>query len=257
MIQRVKRALSVRLENVIERALRKRLEESLQSHAKQIQHAVERSVKRESLNLYRQVASYLDLRAELGYESPIPPLRGYPISPDLAVHILESLEDLQPRRILEVGSGFSTVLLARYCAANGATMVSIDHEEDYLEHTRKLVEKWGLGDSVEFTHCPIVNHELSGGSYTYYSKEPISQKESGYDFVLVDGPPKSINETVRGGLLPVFGDLLAPQCRIIMDDYARPGEKKVVEQWVNGGYARLVMANKDLEKHAVHVEVQK
>lgn len=202
-------------------------------------------------NLYQQVVSYLDLRAMLGIEGEIPPLRGFAISPDMGVFMLRLLRKLRPASILELGSGFSSVLLGHHCAKMAGHVVSLDHDPAYVARSTELIAAWGLGEQVETVLAPIENQRVRDSrAVPFYSAERVRATGRRFDFVFVDGPPLALGPRVRGGFLPLFGEFLEPGCHILLDDYYRKGEQEVVSNWVEQGLVEIVELHTELEKQA-------
>ena len=70
------------------------------------------------------------------------------ISLPLARQLLCHLEETKPRRILEAGSGISTVVLAHYAARFGARLVTLEHNPLYYAETRRLLEHFGTIEAI-------------------------------------------------------------------------------------------------------------
>lgn len=208
-------------------------------------------------NIYRQIAGYVELRTRIEPGIPIPPLRGFAISPDMAIHLIDTIETVRPSRLLECGSGFSTVLMARYCASTGATLVSMEHDPLYLEKTRSLLARSGLEAHADVVWCPLKEGEGPEGGQLFYDADVLFGRAPAtpFDFVFVDGPPMAFGDRIRGGLLPRLVPLLAPNALIVMDDFCRKGEQDVAEGWREAGYVELVETHTHLEKHAAHLRV--
>lgn len=208
---------------------------------------LQKSIERTERNTYQQIANFIDLRARLNRpECRIPPLRGWAISPDLALLLMDLLEERRPKAILELGSGFSSVIFARYAAKSGAKFLSVDHSDEFAATTRALLEHWDLASHAEVIVAPI---EKNGSFYDLSGVSPDVQR---YDFVFIDGPPsgKGRDHEARGGLLPKYAPLLKRRATIVLDDYKREGEQSIVSRWANEGLARMVKEDTTLEKHA-------
>lgn len=201
--------------------------------------------------LYQQVVSYIDLRLRAGFEVPIPPLRGHAISPDTAIFMDDILKALRPKAILELGSGFSSALLARHCAEYGGTLTSVDHLQEFGDLAAGYVSAWGAQDFFDLIIVDVIEQPLESGEHTlFYDLAPVAAKGIKFDFAFLDGPPKYVSEKVRGGFLPLFKDVLSPSCTILVDDYYRPGEMEMVAGWAADGLVEIQQENTALEKHA-------
>jgi len=114
--------------------------------------------------------------AYAGYEWPVSHLT-YAASLRLATLLLVLCDALQPRRILDTGSGFSSFVFRTWGAKQDANVhvTSVDHDPEWLARTREYLERAGLGteDLVtweEFASRPadadgydLVLHDLGGG----------------------------------------------------------------------------------------------
>lgn len=104
------------------------------------------------------------------------------------VSLTRLLENLCPKSILELGSGSSSVIFARYQKINhGVRFVSIDESDDWLEKTEKMVQKFTPGSQVEFLCRPKIIDPSA--PQAYYDCLPAEK----FELVFVDGPALSLN----------------------------------------------------------------
>jgi predicted O-methyltransferase YrrM len=82
-------------------------------------------------NLYQQLESLISVTSILSLRTPLPPMRGWAISPDFGVLLVAEILRKKPRQVLELGSGVSTLLIA-YCLEKigHGRVVSFDHDKD-------------------------------------------------------------------------------------------------------------------------------
>lgn len=140
------------------------------------------------------------------------------------------------REILELGSGMSTLLFARYAerrAAAGeapARVVSVEHEPSWLAQTRRRLAAKGLGGYVTSVLCPLVQQEVGPFRGVAYAAGPLAEAAAGWHFDLcfIDGPPQQVG---RAGSLPLAAPHLAAGASVFLDDAARPGEQQAVAEW--------------------------
>lgn len=199
---------------------------------------------------YLQLTAHDALLARLsGNAKTIPPLRGFAISPDTALFLLDLLEEHRPTSILELGSGFSSVIFAHYAKEAGARFVSIDSDPKFAANTAALVQRWGLADTFNLVISEIVEQRDGNDSRPYYDPASINP-DARFDFVFVDGPAGKYGPTARQGLFPFFERFLNPGCLIVCDDYSRPGERQTVANWIDAKAVDLLEENKIVEKHA-------
>ena len=65
----------------------------------------EKKIKLIERNNFQQMQMYHELDKMLGEHLPIPPLRGYALSPDSCIELYQLLNHYRPKNILEFGSG--------------------------------------------------------------------------------------------------------------------------------------------------------
>jgi predicted O-methyltransferase YrrM len=195
--------------------------------------AEEAATHRSVENLYAQFEALLHLERLLGSETPpLPPLRGWALSPDVALHALRVVLERRPGTVVELGSGASSVVLGHAVRLAGrGRVISLEHDEGFLERTRALLEEHGLADTVELIHAPLVDHQLEGERWRWYDTSWLNGFEGPLEFLLVDGPPTTTGHLARYPTLPLLAPLLASDAVILLDDGARPAEREVLERW--------------------------
>lgn len=147
------------------------------------------------------------------------------IAPALAGEIVSRLQARGARRIIEVGSGVSTVALAWYAAQTGAEVVSLEHDPQWLEATRAQLAVVGLADAVRLCGAPLVPTRCAdGGTYPWYDL----RLEGTYDFALIDGPPGAHG---RQAALFALWPSLTGDAEVWLHDAARPHEQACVDLW--------------------------
>jgi predicted O-methyltransferase YrrM len=138
----------------------------------------------------------------------------------VANHILGA----KPRRVVEFGTGASTLVVARALQmVGGGEFLSFEQHPDFVEATRRWLAEHGL--QADLRAVPLrPNAEWPG---LWYDHGPI---EPGIDLLLIDGPPWTIHPFTRGAAASLFG-LIAPGGTVMLDDAARPGERIVARRW--------------------------
>jgi predicted O-methyltransferase YrrM len=109
-----------------------------------------------------------------------------------------------PHRILDLGSGFSSLVFRRYAGQAGAEVdvQSVDHDAEWLARTRRYLE-----------HCGVCATGLSTWS------EFRSRQHSPFDLILHDlGGPDDDHIGYRLAVLPDVLALLAPAGVLVLDD---------------------------------------
>lgn len=149
-----------------------------------------------------------------------------------AEHAL-GLVDEGMERVVELGSGESTLLLARYLEERGSGHVTaVDHLEEFAARTRRWVREAGLGHRATVVHAPIATVQASGRSVEWYDPDVLADTlPEEIDLLLVDGPPDILGRDARWPAVPVLGDRLAPGGAILMDDGDRRDETRAALDW--------------------------
>lgn len=168
---------------------------------------------------------------------PFPVFLGGPsIDSFHARYLVQQLVSRQPKVIVELGSGSSTVIIARVYQLLGiqnCTHISIDHEAFFLDLSRRYAELNGVADRVDFCHCPLEPVAASLDGNRWYSGVSNTLKGRKIELLVIDGPPAYEDETqnARYPALPMLYEHLSSTCMVILDDANRFGEKTAVERW--------------------------
>ena len=185
----------------------------------------------------RQPEHRARLSARLGCSvDALPALGGWKITPDFACLLLDLVDELRPRRVLELGSGTSTLLLAQALGALGGRLASLEQDAGHVELTRRMLAEAGLGGGVQVEHAPLRSgSEAREGDPPWYAAEALARfhGETGppWNLVVVDGPSTEGRADARMPALPRLLPLLAPDAVVVLDDAFRPGERAVVAAW--------------------------
>jgi predicted O-methyltransferase YrrM len=162
-------------------------------------------------------------------DNPDAPRTTWSISNTLALELAEHLERTTPERILEIGSGFSTAILAAYAARHdGVEVVSLEHSKRYEERTRRGLGKLKLEHLVNLKLANLREHVFDNGERHLWYDLRAAGVDGKFDFVFVDGPPK---QQGRWGALFGLADYLATHWEMWVDDGRRQHEQKCIKLW--------------------------
>lgn len=180
---------------------------------------------------YRQLEAYVSLVSGLDFPGPLPAMRDWVLSPDLALELVERIERHRPETVVELGSGVSTLVLARALQRVGrGRVLSLDHEAAFAERTRERLRRFGLDGVAEVVHAPIVEQAVDGETWPWYDLSDVPLPAS-IDLLLVDGPPGWLRARARYPALPALEGRLAAGALVVLDDADRPDERAVVAAW--------------------------
>jgi predicted O-methyltransferase YrrM len=147
------------------------------------------------------------------------------------------------RRIVELGSGVSTVMLARLLhqrpPRGGFRLAAVEHDTGWAEWVTEQLDREGIGSCVSVVHAPLVPHPRAEPGLSWYDETALTEglrtalEGDPIDLLLVDGPPayKAGMEQARYPALPVLRDQLAPDATVVLDDAERAGEQEVLRRW--------------------------
>lgn len=193
--------------------------------------------------------------AQLGLKFPVF-LGGWSIDSFLGRWLVQLLLERRPKCIVELGSGSSTILIARtltLLGENEVTHLAVDHEEKYLELTREVATLNGVADRVDFLHCPLVRYESLDKLWYDGLVERLADRK--IDLLIIDGPPGPLQPLSRHPALPILAPFLAEHCTVVLDDATRPDEQEIIKLWQNefpgftvdaplGGHGAVVLSRK-------------
>ncbi|KRA82780.1 class I SAM-dependent methyltransferase [Altererythrobacter sp. Root672] len=139
--------------------------------------------------------------------------------------MVEAIEKLRPREVVELGCGASTLVLGKALELNGGgRLTSFDQHADFVVSTGQWLESHGV--QANMRHAPLVE-DRSEWSHTWYELGSVPRE---IDLLVIDGPPWSLNPFIRGRAELLF-DRIVPGGMILLDDAARPGERVVAQRW--------------------------
>lgn len=184
---------------------------------KEMRHTL-KDLEKSSRENYRQSEFYLQLVTLLQLDAPIPSTRSWAASPDVLLTLLDHARKTNPRTIVDLGSGMSTLVLAK--SAPQAKVISIDHSAEFADKTRKVLESHAI-TNAEVRVAPLTSHVSGVDWYDLAQLADITD----IDLLFIDGPPGSKNPMARHPAIAECMSKLSPRAVIVIDDAARDGEK--------------------------------
>lgn len=173
---------------------------------------------------YRQSEFYLQLLRLLDLNAPIPSTRSWAASPDVLLTLLDFAKRTKPARILDLGSGMSTLVLAK--SAPASTIISIDNSAEYAGKTREVLAAHGISN-VDIRVAPLMPHSSGVDWYDLSQLHDISN----IDLLFIDGPPGSKNPKARHPAIAECLAKLSPRAIVVIDDAGRDGEKDLAHEF--------------------------
>lgn len=192
-------------------------------------------------NMYSQIESLTWLQKRLSIKGELPPLRGWPVSPDFLLCLHKYITKEKPKLVVEFGSGASTLVIADALRQNGiGKLISFEHLSKYYEITNDYLTEEFLSPWVELRLEPLCKWD--GDHLANVSKRESEKKLNWYpinalkdingiDLVIVDGPPASTCSYARYPALPALYNSLNDGAQVWMDDSKRDEEKDITNFW--------------------------
>jgi predicted O-methyltransferase YrrM len=185
---------------------------------------IAKAQKEASWEHYRQSEFYSQLLRLLDLDAPIPSTRSWAASPDVLLSLLHHAKQSNPKTILDLGSGMSTLVLAK--SAPGAKVFSIDNSAEYAGKTKEMLSLHKV-TNAEVRVAPLVAHASGVDWYDVSQLADISD----IDLLFIDGPPGSKNDRARHPALTECLSKLSPRAIIVIDDAGRDGEKDLAHEF--------------------------
>ena len=158
-------------------------------------------------------------------EGALPNLGSWKADTGFLHRIVDAVEELQPRVVVELGAGATTLVCARAMERNGqGRLISFDQHSGFVEATRTWLAQEGVDADIR---CAPLNASVKGWPGRWYD---IGNLPDQIDLLIIDGPPWSVHPFVRGAAECLF-DRLTPGGMVLLDDAARPGERIVAQRW--------------------------
>lgn len=154
-------------------------------------------------------------------------------APETLSLIMHLLQCLEPKRILELGSGISTLFVSAYLKNRpGTSLRSFDDNQRWADITQSRLQERNLaGNHVQVRAGPLVAIEVQGQKHQWYPIDPLPAGET-YDFIIVDGPPSWHGDGLAR--LPTLYQLspsMTEKSVLVLDDAHREWESEVAKRW--------------------------
>jgi phospholipid N-methyltransferase len=171
----------------------------------------------------------------------LPPLGGYALSPPAATALVAWVLRRQPRTIVELGPGSSTVLLARAGRTFPVppTITCLEQEPEFAEHVRRTLQ-YDKAVGVRIVDAPLESVTVGAWRGQWYGVAALEELPTTIDLLVVDGPPERVGPDARFPAYPLLRPRLGPGSIVFVDDTSRFAERSMVERWVADGAIRVI-----------------
>jgi Methyltransferase domain len=179
------------------------------------------------------------------------PWSGFSIRPSGLEKVLNEILFHRCGCIVECGGGLSTIYIAALLRQQQhGHLFTVEHNLEWLELLRGWLQAQGLQDYVTLIAAPLTDCNLALHQTQWYDTKVIqgvldrygvdhspsgaeSPRPIAIDLLLVDGPPayEEGKELSRYPAVPFFKSWFADRVVVILDDFQRPGEQKILKRW--------------------------
>lgn len=168
----------------------------------------------------RELLDRLDLTPDA-----LPHLGSWKADTYLLHRVVDLIEEQRPATVVELGSGATSLVIARALARNGEGQLhSYDQHLPFISEMHSWLAENGL--EASFSHAPLVQRDARWPGIWY----DLSDLPPSIDLLVVDGPPWAVHPFARGMAERLF-PLLRPGGVMMLDDAARPGERYIARRW--------------------------
>jgi methyltransferase family protein len=194
----------------------------------------------------------LDAVRDLAADDASLPWSEWSMRPTAIRKIVDEIAGGHKRRLVELGAGVSTVLLARAAREIGGRVVSIEHDPEWAATVEDLLRRESLDRVARIVEAPLIalprDLALPGVEQverpdTWYELELVREAcGRRIDLLVVDGPPAGdLPSTLVRAPALVLRDLLASSSTVFLDDISRPAERRSAELWQGALGVELVV----------------
>ncbi|MBU2339962.1 MAG: class I SAM-dependent methyltransferase [Alphaproteobacteria bacterium] len=155
----------------------------------------------------------------------LPHLGSWKADTYLLHRIVDEIETLRPQNVVELGSGATSLVIAKALAGNGGgSLHSYDQHEPFVHQMHGWLAEHGLAG--DFRHAPLTLRDPAWPGVWY----DLDEVPATIDLLVIDGPPWAVHPYARGIAERLFERLTIGGI-VLLDDAARPGERVVARRW--------------------------
>lgn len=188
-------------------------------------------------------------------ESNYIPQTGWSMTPQAIMHCLNIITIKSSKSIIEFGSGVTTFYIAKLLQIQNKPIkfYSIESDEVWFNQIQEELKKIGLSEYVELVYSPLthITSELKfKNQEKWYNTDLITkviEKETHFDFVLVDGPFGGSTPYARYTAMPYLRDKTNKETTWLLDDTNRDMEKQIINEWER----ELNLSLKKFDRYAI------
>jgi predicted O-methyltransferase YrrM len=175
----------------------------------------------------REIEAMVQLFQDVTPRAPMPPV-GTTLNPSDLLGLLHIVRSRQPKLVVALGGGASTVWLAYALEKAGGRLVSVDHDEESAERTRALLRAHDL-TAVEVKLAPLAELSVDGGTVDWYDVDALDGLTD-IDLLVVEGPAPLTTAEALPPALHVLGRRLAEGAAVVVEEAPRVAPRQIGPQ---------------------------
>jgi len=194
----------------------------------------------------------LSLLQPLINDYPYLPFTGSSLRPFCLAHMINDIVVNNRKKIIEFGSGISTIMIGRLIKKNNlnATLLSIEHDEKWINTLTQILKNEQIDDIIEVKHSSLKPCKLALEDNEWYDLKTLKDytKAKKFDMVIIDGPPawEAGKSTARYPAVDFISNKLSKNFSIYLDDAIRAGEQEIIKRWEADYGIRFKISGKTL-----------
>jgi hypothetical protein len=146
--------------------------------------------------------------------------------------LVNLLDELKPRKIVELGCGASSLIISAWLGEAGIhRLLSFDHDSGWAQNCRDDLGRNGLLGNAEIHVTPLIRVRCMGQELHWYDLSQYADVLNDVDVLVVDGPPATTEPLARLPAIQFFAGRVTSRAGIFLDDGHRTGECEVVRRW--------------------------
>ena len=197
----------------------------------------------------REVEALVQLFQGFTPRAPMPSSGDFALNPTDLLELIHLIRMREPRLVVELGSGTSSVWIAYALERTGGRLISLDHDAGYAQKTRAALAVHGLTGVAEVRDAPLRPVVLDGRTFGWYDVDALADVTD-VDLLVIDGPPEKTGPDARYPAMRVLEDRLADAATVLFDDAHRHDEQAALRKWVET-IEGLTQEGETLGRHAV------
>lgn len=167
-------------------------------------------------------------------DSPVSlPSDGWALNRAALNYLLAWIRRAKFTRILEFGSGVSTVVFARELVPREGALLSLDQDPVYANSTSQLLAEFGLAVRTRVLTVGLAETQIGGVRTLCYDLTPDIERDIrafNPDLIVIDGPSQKSGAS-RLAVALMLANLLERPTAFAMDDAFRDAELEIADRW--------------------------